>query len=64
MSRNGKKNSLPITIDRAKVLLGEHGKNMTDAEIEGIIRRVETAAEIIINVIDDSATKKLNGVSG
>lgn len=56
MSRGGNNNSLPITIERAKQLLGDKGKTMSDVEIEGMIRRVEAAAEIIIGVIDDSST--------
>ena len=47
-------NKLPISICRARQMLGADADDMDDEAIESIIRRVTVAADVIIPVLDTS----------
>jgi hypothetical protein len=45
-------NKLPISVDRARQILGSEVGEMDDDAVEDMIRRVTVAADVIISVID------------
>jgi len=47
-------NKLPISVGRARQILGTESIDMTDDEVEAMLRRVVTATDVIVGVITDS----------